>query len=613
VSLNEFQLAAVNHRQGPANILAGPGAGKTATVARLVAALFREGENPSTVLCQTFSNDAAAEMRHRISSLTRHSEETLKKTVATFHSLAFRIIREEQSRLGFTLADSPVIREAQIRRALRQFVSKDSLPRHRAYIARQRRMLITPEAAMLAAENGDLGLAEVYGMYDDWLKEEGKIDFDSMVYRAVGLVEHGEWAGRFHFVIVDECHDTSFDQNTLAEFLAAPRENLTRVFDPSQQIYQWRGADCSALLDPHSPARRYFLPINYRSHSEIIEAFTPFAEQDALSQELVRKMRSARGPGGSVTVKEFMDETDQARAVCEEIGGQGLAPENSAVLARTRALLLPYCELLEQAGVPFYWNRGKNFWKSAEIEEAVAFCRLAVDPSDARALARACGSSALCAKYLTRTFGEAVVRAARAAQTSPLKIADPEGPWKDYQFRQWREMRDAIASLVLMRKSRPDDFLCNMRITTGFAVADAQGDEEPDNFARENLDALVRRAAKFDSLLEFVRHAERMANMPPNRKGVALSTIHSAKGLEFESVYVIGVTHKIIPHVRSDNFDEERRLMYVALSRAKRALWVSSHGERSVFISYIPEKFREPTLQIAKPDLRISKSVGVEA
>lgn len=587
MELNSQQSAAAAHRHGHADIISGPGSGKTRVITAMVATLFREGQRPGDICCVTFSKDAAEEMRRRISKLTCYSETTLKDTTATFHSLAYRMILSNRAHLGFELADEPLVHEPQIRRALREYVSKDAVPQQRAYIARQRRLLISPEAAIRAAQNGDLALAEVYGMYDEWLREEGLIDFDSMVYRAVGFLESGAVKRGFRHVIVDECHDTSADQNRFAELLAGENGNLVRVYDPSQRIYSWRGAECALSVNG---SRRYFLPTNYRSNSEIIEAFAPFAEQDELSQQLVRQMLAANGDGGTVTVREFKEEYDQACAVCEEIGCQGLAPEDSAVLARTKALLLPYCEILEEAKIPYFW-RGKNFWKSPEIEEAIAFCRLAIDPGDAKAVIRACGSSALCAKYLSRAFGQAAVDTARAAGTVPMKIGEPRGPWRDYQVRQWREFRDAVASLVLMRNSKPQDFLLGMRITAGLGISDSQT-EEPDDFAAENFQALVRRSEKFGTLIEFVRHAEKMANLPKMQRGVALSTIHSSKGLEWESVYVVGVTDKILPHKRSEDYEEERRLMYVALSRAKRLLWVSSHGERSVFLSYIPERFR---------------------
>lgn len=604
MNLNASQLAAVAHRNGPAFWLAGPGSGKTESLKNLVAALLREGLLPGHILCSTFSKDAALEMAKRVAKETGFTQDTIKKSISTFHSLALRLVLAERAHLGFDLSDNPVIADAGVKRLLRQFVSKDAVYEQKAYNAAKRRTLVTPEFAIRNA-NGDLELAEVYNLYDEELRAQGLLDFDSMIYRAVKLLEGNSevrtrWQSKFRYVIIDEAHDNDFSQKALAGLLAGANQNLILILDPSQSIYSFRGADPEAILADSGRAAKFYLGTNYRSHSEIIEAFSVFAEQDELSQKLVREMRSAKGPGGNVVVKEFRDEDSQANEVCEEIEERiraGYQPEDCAVLARTRALLLPYCELLEERGIPYHW-RGKNFWASPEVEDAIAFCRLAIDPNDKRAWMTAITSPAQCSKYLNRQFATAVCK----SPVPPMKLGKPSGEWRDYQITQWAETRATVRSLAEISDSQPENFLRGMMLTTGLGFYDSQTGGEPDDFGKENLEALVRRSAKFETLLEFVRHAERMKQRARKltQKGVALSTIHAAKGLEWSSVFVIGVSKDTIPHKRSTNFDEERRLMYVALSRPKKHLWVSSHGEKSVFINYLPEKFREPSFGFAK-------------
>jgi len=570
-------------------VLASPGSGKTTTIVERVADLLRGGLPPQRILCVTFSRDAALEMRLQIAKITGLSEKTLRATVSTFHSLALRILRSEDSE------GAGILSPGAVDKILREFVSKDNLPAQRAFNSRMRRQLISPNEAIVQANGRDLELAEVYGLYDQTLREEGTIDFDSMVYFAVEkLKASGEtlmaYRAQFRYVIVDECHDTSHDQMVLAKLVAGGEHgSIMSVFDPSQQIYGWRGADAVTLLASVNGATRYFLPVNYRSRAEIIEAFKPFAEQDELSQKLVAQMAAARGAGGKVELHRFADAQLEAEAVCAEVKDSDV-PENHAVLARTKALLLPYCEELERLGIAYHW-RGRNFWASPEVEDAVAFCRLAIDAGDRTAWRTAITSPAVCAKYLGRKFAAAVADSA----VTPLKLGHPKGEWPDYQVRKWREMRETVESLGRITQSKPQDFLRGMMFSTGLGVYDSQNGEEPDDFRRENLEALCRRAERFETLVEFCNHAAWMKRRARQNetKGVTLSTIHSAKGLEWKSVYVIGLSKDILPHKRSEDFDEERRLAYVALSRAKDRLWMSYHGEKSVFVNYLPNEISE--------------------
>lgn len=571
-----YQLAAIDHRQGPAICVAGPGAGKTTVLVDRVASLLRDGARADRILCVTFSRDAAEEMRIRVAKITGLSEKTLRDSISTFHSLALRMLRAYQPQL---------ITRPQVEKILREYIRKDRVYEQIAFNGRMRRALVSPEQAFQQSESVEknLELAEVYGKYDETLREENLIDFDSMVYRAVESLQNGnaaEWEGKFKYVILDEGQDTDHGQMHLAKRLAGG--NLMVVSDLSQEIYGFRGSDGKGILASMHESKHYFLPINYRSKSEIVEAFKPFAEQDELSHQLVSKMEASRGAGATVELHAFFDDFAEAEAVCQEIRESGLPSNAHAVLARTRALLLNYCEELERLGIPYDW-RGKNFWASPEIEDAVAFARLAIDPTDRKAWYQAICSPAACAKYLGRKFASAVT----ASPVPALKLV-PTGNWKEYELEQWREMRETVKSLGRIADSSPAEFLQGMMISAGLGVCDSQN-EEPDDFRRENLNALVRRATRFTSLLEFVRHAEKMKRRTRSEaRAVTLSTIHAAKGLEFQQVFVVGLTKDIIPHKRSEDFNEERRLAYVALSRAKDRLWMSYHGEKSVFVNYLP-------------------------
>jgi len=598
VTPNEEQLAAAGHADGPALLAAGPGAGKTKVLVDRFAALLRRGERPEKILCVTFSAEAAKEMRLRISALTGFTEATLKGSVSTFHSLAYRIVREEKASLGWHLADYPVLPAGEDKKILRDLVRRDQIPAAKAYIARMRRSLISPQEAFARASGIDLQLAETYAYYDEALREEGALDFDAMVYYAVKtLAENPDalerWRARSRYVMVDEAHDTSHDQMQLASLLGG--ENLIYIFDLSQSIYSFRGAEPSLIVEHANGSKRFYLATNYRSGKNIIKAFAPFAETDELSQALVSRMRSGRDSDGTVVVEGFSGEYEEARAVVEEIAASGVNYEDVAVLARTRAALFPYYELLEERGIPFRW-RGKNFWLSPEIVELVSFARFALDPFDLEA--------ADSTKYLGRKFAQAVASAAKKKRLDPLAV-EPPGDCPQYKLDKWETAKEQLAELRGFRGPAAE-FFREVRNLYGARVYDSET-EQPDDFSTENVEALVRRAERFGNLAEFLAHAARMSKRSSTGKGVTLSTIHSAKGLEWNSVFCVSVSDKVLPHKRGD-FDEERRIMYVALSRARDYLWVSWSGAKSAFIGMFPEFPREAAVAVGQG--RLAMRVG---
>ena len=591
--LDANQLAACRHREGPANIIAGPGGGKTETLVNLYSNLLRCGERPERILCATFSVDAGLEMVRRIAKQTGFSEKTLKPSIGTFHSLAYRIIRLENASLPFNLAEKPVLEWGGEKRILREMVRREAMGTARKFISTMRRLLISPEDSDNAP--GGEEFAPVYRAYDEFLRSQGLIDFDSMVYLAVKLLESNAevrttWQAQYRYVICDEAHDCSFDQIYLSEVIAQPENNLVRVFDPSQAIYGFRGGDAQAVIHGFENKKNYFLTTNYRSAPEIIEAVRPFAETDELSQKLWSEMRSGVTFAGRVSVAEYSGEYEEARAVVEDICASGLDYASCAVLARTKACLLSYAELFDEYGIPTLW-RGKNFWEEREIIEATAFAAFALNPMDYDAFVYAACSSARETRYLGRKFVSATLATAKKDGISPAEVDVPYGEWPESKLDTWSSVRTLFARLRIFRDVPPADFLRDLQQRAGFGFSESQN-EEPDDFQSENIEALIRRAVGFRSLAELVAHAGKMRKTLGKSNGVRLSTAHSAKGLEWQAVYVTSITEKIFPHVRSESFDEERRLMLVALSRAKEFLWVSSHGQKSIFLDMIPQSVK---------------------
>lgn len=591
---NEAQLAAACYTAGPSLILAGPGTGKTTTLTEKYAYLLRQGERPERIMCLTFSVEAANEMRRRIAAKTGLRIETLKNSVSTFHSLGYRIVLGEQEALGFALSDHPVLPVGEDRKILREIVRREFVSIAKNYISRMRRSLLTPREAFEQAEGQtELFLAQIYEQYDEALREEGVLDFDAIVYYAVEILAGDEsartrWQAKAKHLIVDEAHDNSHDQVQLAKLLTAKSGNLTQIFDLSQSIYSFRGAAPELLLEGSVEAEKFYLTANHRSGGQIIEAFKPFAEPDELSSRLMADTYAANGEDGLATVEGFRDEYAQARAVCDEIQNSGVEYAKTAVLARTKAVLFAYCELFEERQIPYFW-RGKNFWLSPEIQDAVAFARFAVDPTDADAFLRICTSQFGSCRFIGRKLAQTILRAAGKGR-SPLNVRLSNSEYGKKAETWNTEVRSELTVIRDLRKQSPVEFLRGIQRMT--IVCDSQNGGQPDDFSQENFSALVRRADRFSSVAEFVIHARKMARRTSTTNGVTLSTVHGAKGLEWDTVFVVGVTDRIFPHERSENRDEERRIMYVALSRARNRLWVSWHGDKSMFVDLVPGERR---------------------
>jgi superfamily I DNA/RNA helicase len=588
VALNEAQSQAAQYSGGPCMLIAGPGSGKTLTLVEKYAHLLRNGERPDRIMCLTFSAEAAKEMRKRIAAKTGFREDSLKESVSTFHSLALRIIRAEKDLLGWKLADFHIVGGGEDRKILRELVRRDMIPTAKRFISKMRRLLLSPEEAFRGAVSQvDLLLSEVYGQYDEALREDGVVDFDAMVYYAVKILSSNKqalerWQARANHLIVDEAHDNSHDQVQLARLLTACTGNLTTIFDLSQSIYSFRGAQPALLLEESETSAKFYLNANHRCARNIIKSFKPFAEPDELSQKLMAETYAVSTEDGNVFIEEFSGEYDQARAVCEEIMKSGIEYDKVGVLARTKAVLFPYCELFEERGIPYFW-RGKNIWLSPEIQDVVAFARFAIDPTDAKAFVQICTSQIGSCRYIGRKFAEAVIRQSR---TSILEVEDVSG-FPENKSTSWDVARSELLRLREIRNGKPVDFFREIQRMSGIGVYDSQN-QEPDDFSQENVSAMVRRADRFLSLAEFVVHARKMSMRSQTSSGVTLSTIHGAKGLEWSAVFIVGVSDKILPHARALEKREERRLMYVALSRGRTTNWVTWHGNKSEFIEEIP-------------------------
>ncbi len=573
-NLDPDQQKAAQHSEGHAVVLAGPGSGKTRTIVCRVAQLYERGLSPDQVLCITFSRAAAEEMRNRIQELTHIPAKRLNN-VCTFHSLALKIVKEASQNIQICLPGD-------VKRLLRTFVPKgEDINEIVKVIGFYRRSLIH----YAQAEQKNLRYAKYYKEYHYALIRQNKIDFDSMVFTAVNILnsvsgDAEKWLFKFKHVIVDETHDTSKDQAELARLLSI-NGSLFVVGDPSQSIYGFRGASNDLLKAVG--VTPYILGRNYRSGREIIDAFKPHAERDPISIKLAEAMHPAGEETGLVKYHAFRDENEQLSGVISLIKN-GLTrekPSKFAVLSRTRALLAPYADALGEIKVPYKWL-GKNFWTGKEVQDALAFLRYAVNPNDIGSFVRMVCSTAECVKFIGKAFAEDIAQSAAAQEIQPLHVDEPSGEWPAFRIKTWNEAREILLPLMSQHdKYSPATFLDAVMRRAGFNPGE---DDEADDYRKENVQQLVQRATRFTSIREFLLHADKMAKQQSRSEGVILSTIHGAKGLEWDNVFVIGVTEGILPHQKSTDLNEERRILYVGLSRARKELHVCWFDKPSRFI-----------------------------
>ena len=612
VALNPAQRQAVEHGEGPLLVLAGAGSGKTRVLTVRVARLIRErGVPPERILAVTFTNKAAGEMRERIAGLLEEPPRGL--WAATFHSLAARLLRREAEFVprdrNFTIYD----RDDSLRAVKMAMEDADVDPDRwspRSLLGRisdAKNALVGPDE--YAEQSFDLlsrRVAEVYPLYERALRRANAFDFDDLLAHAVRLLEEvGEvrdrYAHRFLHVLVDEYQDTNHAQYRMVRSLARVHGNLCVVGDDDQSIYGWRGADLRNILDferdfPGAEVVR--LEENYRSTSSILDvANTVIAHNTARKP---KELRTARGVGESVQVVRVADERSEARWTARRIDdlSRERPPGAFAVLYRTNAQSRPYEEALRREGIPYRVVGGVRFYERREIKDVLAYLQLVVNPADDAAFLRVVnwprrgvGTVTLDRLSAAREADESLLEVARRAEEIeelPTGGARSLAAFAREILELHGEQRDAAAEAVVRE------------VLDRFGVREALGDDEDGRDRIENVDELVAGVAEFDpdeadevdaepeeaSELElFLQHVALLSDIDQHDEGAAVSlmTLHNAKGLEFPVVFIGGLERGLFPLSRAEEsqqeYEEERRLFYVGVTRAMERLFLT-HADR---------------------------------
>ena len=622
--LNERQREAVLTTEGPVLVLAGAGTGKTRVITYRVAYLIEQGVPPEAILAVTFTNKAAGVMKDRISDLLRSSGRGgVDVWVSTFHSFCARLLRREARHLGlprsFAIYDDDDQTSA-VKRALLQldFTAEDYPPRSmRSLISHAKNHGITAdEMESQAAESRDKDrqdAAKIFRAYNEILRKAAAIDFDDLLLRAVDLLkEHANvrsaWSSRFQYLMVDEFQDTNHAQEELVRLLAGSRKNVCVVGDEDQSIYGWRGARAGNLkrfTEDFPGAKIIRLEENYRSTQTILDAAAAVVRNN--SDRLGKNLQATLGSGGKLRFFEAPDAIAEAEFICGELSTLVRSHPDArvAVLYRTVAQSRSFEEVLRRLGVRHRVVGGFSFYERAEVRNALAYVRLLFHPEDDVALLRVLNVP-------PRGIGAATIaaletRARGMGQSLWEVIADRDSLVGKKSAGALSYFRRMIEDLQEERDSlTPAQLIERVLEQSGYLDWIEQQDNIEHTSRAENLrelsNAMSEATAQGQTLEDLLDRAALTSDSDEydDTLPVSLMTLHSAKGLEFDAVYLAGLEEGVLPHSRSFNtnadIEEERRLFYVGMTRAKqslvlaRATYRRSYGEDRLRAS-LPSRF----------------------
>jgi DNA helicase-2/ATP-dependent DNA helicase PcrA len=631
--LNAPQREAVTTTKGPVLVLAGAGSGKTRVIAYRIAYLLAvEGVDPRHVLAVTFTNKAAEEMRRRVEDLLLPAG-IRPPLIATFHSACVRILRARAEQAGlkpsFVIYDEDD-RQALVKEALRELDLDERTLAPAAAVQRishcKNQMLSPADVEQMARTPREERLASVFRLYEDKLRAAGALDFDDLLLRVVRLLETVPEALRWYrtvwtHVLVDEYQDTNRAQYRIVQLLTEEHRNLCVVGDPDQSVYRWRGADLRNILDfekDFPDCRVVALEQNYRSTKRILDIASAVIVNNTARKD--KRLWTENRDGERALVYRAWDENEESAFVAQKIRALragGREYRDVAIFYRTNAQSRVLEDALRRAGIPYLIVGGVRFYERREIKDVVAYLRLISNPLDDVAFRRAVAAPA-------RGIGKASLdRLAEAARATglPLLAACARLP-ADITGKPRRALEDfarLVAHLAERRAELPVPALIDL-VCAASGYRDAlKAERSAEADARlENLEELVaaseeliaaRRAAGEDAVtletfLDSIALVADTDEIDVESGGVTLMTLHSAKGLEFPVVFLTGLEEGVFPHSRSmlepEELEEERRLCYVGLTRAREQLMLSyalhrriqGYGvaEPSRFLLEIPEE-----------------------
>ncbi len=630
--LNEQQLAAVTHGEGPQLVIAGAGSGKTRVITYRIAWLVRElGIAPETIAAVTFTNKAASEMRERVGRLL--AAWPLSAFVGTFHRWALVQLRRYGERVGlhrdFAILDTQD-QLAMVQRALAaESLSEAAFPPRAmlsAISSAKNKLLGPAEYERQAEDYFSRKAALVYRRYQGLLQQASGVDFDDMLALAVKLMRDEPWVlerlrERARYLLVDEYQDTNHAQLELIRILVGDEANLTAVGDEDQGIYRWRGAELGNILEferffPGAAVRK--LERNYRSTQTILDAAGGLVAHNRSRRG--KKLWTDAGAGEKVEVYRAADEQDEARWVVNTIRSYSAdsSLSETAILVRTNAQTRSLEDELLRVGLPYSLVGGTRFYERAEIKDLIAYLRVLRNPYDVFSLERILNQP-------PRGIGKATQEQLRQeAESLGQPIWDvlyhrELGSFSARSAAALGRFRDLIVRLREEAEELPLPALLS-RLLDETGYPSLYSEKDPEGQARlENIEELLSAAQEFvetrganaeddDLLTAFLDHVALVSDVDglERERGVALMTLHSAKGLEFDAVVVGGLEDGLLPHFNSqateEDLEEERRLLYVGMTRARHRLALTTCRRRRIAGRW-QDRMESPFLGELPPEL----------
>lgn len=619
-TLNPRQLEAVNYNGGPCLIIAGAGTGKTKTLTCKVAKLIHDGVAPSRILAVTFTNKAAQEMRERIESLVPGNSSRV--WIHTFHSFAVRVLRQNAAAAklnrDFVIYDESE-QKKMITLVLEEMGVKEGKKETGYYvsaISRAKDDMLDPDSFLIHAHASNnprrIQTAEVYRRYQRKLEAAGALDFGDLLMKVVALFKESPqtlayYQDYFRYVLVDEYQDTNHTQYTLTKALAAKHRNLCVVGDPDQSIYSWRGANIRNIMEferDFKDAKVITLEQNYRSTQVILDASNKLIRKNMNRRE--KNLYSEVQNGEPICVRELASEGEEARWVCNRIQAMveddGINLNDVAVFYRTNAQSRSFEDTFRRYQMPYKLIGAVKFYDRKEIKDVLSYARLLVNPNDTVSLLRVINTP-------KRGFGQSAQDALTAyagakniSLYAALKDREFTDTLKPTARRAAKEFMDLFESLALeMTFNTPSALFAKLLEGSGYEQAlQAELEKDPEAEGRlRNIGELAgaikdyeERCAKegnepsLSGYLQEVSLISGAEEVSGSLNGaVTLMTVHLAKGLEFPVVFVTGLEEGLFPlnGKDDDDMEEERRLCYVAMTRAKKYLYMTYASTRRLF------------------------------
>jgi DNA helicase II / ATP-dependent DNA helicase PcrA len=635
-NLNPKQIEAIKHVDGPLLVLAGAGSGKTRVVTERIAHLISLGILPSDILAVTFTNKAAGEMKERVRGLTKENILT-----CTFHSLGARILRESIENLGykrsFTIYD-----EKDSEELLKNCFSSLNIKEEKG-IVKEIKAKISQAKNDLLSEKDDFSsldlskkhekiFGEIYLLYQTKLKEYNALDFDDLLYLTIRLFkEHPKikesYQNRWLFLLIDEYQDTNIAQYFLAKILAEKHKNIFVVGDPDQSIYSWRGAKYQNILNfdkdfPH--ARVITLNQNYRSTNNILSAANELISHN--KKRLDKKLFSDFGEGEKIGVFITDTEKQEAAFVVKSLIDYHLSHhlplEEIVIFFRTNAQSRIFEDILLSKKIPYVIYGGLSFYQRKEIKDLLSFLRMICSDSDFISFARTINIP-------KRGIGPGTIEKflllAEKTKTPILTLCKAylETPENFLDINLSKKQRESLLSYLtlifsLREKSKTikvHELISDLIVESNYFL---HLKEEPESLEdrKENIQELISKAIDYDdlstnpNLTSFLEELSLLTNIEKaqNNNSIKLMTLHNGKGLEFSLVFIVGMEEDLFPHINTkqnpETLEEERRLCYVGMTRAKKKLFLTAAMYRfmwgtprimqpSRFLKEIPAKFLE--------------------